>query len=136
MARYGEDGAGCGYMALRFCTDWQRQRQHSNNEPYFHPVRFHSLLFEDIDIGNEASQKFYTIHNTDVIYEFLLSTDIQPFWKLIFPVRLISGAKIVFHSRRNNRPFLRLCGVGKTGFHPGPASGRAAWCSGSSELEL
>ena len=66
-------------------------------------MRFHGVLCDDVGtLIAEGDKRFYSFHNADQIFDFLLSIGMKPFVELSFmPGTLASGDKTVFHYRAN-----------------------------------
>jgi xylan 1,4-beta-xylosidase len=97
-------GGDHALMALR--ADWREQIRRAHNELGFRHVRFHGLLSDDVGtLIAEGDERFYSFHNADQIFDFLLSIGMKPFVELSFmPGTLASGDKTVFHYRANVTP--------------------------------
>jgi xylan 1,4-beta-xylosidase len=94
-------GSDHALMALR--ADWREQMRRAHDELGFRHVRFHGVLCDDVGtLIAEGDKRFYSFHNADQIFDFLLSIGMKPFVELSFmPGTLASGDKTVFHYRAN-----------------------------------
>jgi xylan 1,4-beta-xylosidase len=97
-------GSDHALMALR--ADWREQMRRAHDELGFRHVRFHGLLCDDVGtLIAEGDSRFYSFHNADQIFDFLLSIGMKPFVELSFmPGTLALGDKTVFHYRANVTP--------------------------------
>ncbi|HLG89506.1 MAG TPA: glycosyl hydrolase [Alphaproteobacteria bacterium] len=97
-------GSDHALMALR--ADWREQIRRAHDELGFRHVRFHGLLCDDVGtLIAEGDKRFYSFHNADQIFDFLLSIGMKPFVELSFmPGTLASGDKTVFRYRANVTP--------------------------------
>jgi xylan 1,4-beta-xylosidase len=97
-------GSDHALMALR--ADWREQIRRAHDELGFRHVRFHGLLCDDVGtLIAEGDKRFYSFHNADQIFDFLLSIGMKPFVELSFmPGTLALGDKTVFHYRANVTP--------------------------------
>jgi xylan 1,4-beta-xylosidase len=97
-------GSDHALMALR--SDWREQMRRAHDELGFRHVRFHGLLCDDVGtLIAEGDKRFYSFHNADQIFDFLLSIGMKPFVELSFmPGTLALGDKTVFHYRANVTP--------------------------------
>jgi xylan 1,4-beta-xylosidase len=102
---YWEECVGSGHAALALRADWQRQIAQCKQELGFKAVRFHGLLCDDMSTRSGTAEDPYSFHNTDLIFDFLLSVGMKPFVELSFmPEQLASGPETIFHYKGNITP--------------------------------
>ena len=101
-----EECVGSCHAAMANRFDWRSQLAHCREELGFRRVRFHGILNDDMSLLTKRSgHSRYSFHNIDLIFDFLLSIDMQPFIELSFmPSALASGEQTVFHYRGNVTP--------------------------------
>ncbi len=103
---FWEHTLGSGHATLGLRADWQQQLLRARDELGVRHVRFHGILDDDVGtLTNQMDQLLYSFHNSDQIFDYLLSIGIRPFVELSFmPLTLSSGDKIVFHYKGNITP--------------------------------
>jgi xylan 1,4-beta-xylosidase len=103
LPHFWEHTVGSGHATLALRADWQAQLRRAHDELGFKHVRFHGILSDDMGtLVSEGSEWFYSFHNADLIFDFLLSIGMKPFVELSFmPETLASGGQTVFHYRAN-----------------------------------
>jgi xylan 1,4-beta-xylosidase len=103
LPHFWEHTVGSGHATLALRADWQAQLRRAHDELGFKHVRFHGILCDDMGtLVSEGSEWFYSFHNADLIFDFLLSIGMKPFVELSFmPETLASGGQTVFHYRAN-----------------------------------
>jgi xylan 1,4-beta-xylosidase len=103
LPHFWEHTVGSGRAALALRADWQAQMKRAHDELGMKHVRFHSILSDDMGtLIGEGDTLFYSFHNTDQIFDFLLSIGMKPFIELSFmPTVLASGGQTVFHYNAN-----------------------------------
>ena len=106
LPHFWEHTVGSGRAALALRADWQAQMKRAHDELGMKHVRFHSILSDDMGtLIGEGDTLFYSFHNTDQIFDFLLSIGMKPFVELSFmPTVLASGSQTVFHYNANVSP--------------------------------
>lgn len=107
LPHFWEHTVGSGRAALALRADWQAQMKQAHDELGMKHVRFHGILCDDMGtLIGEGDTLFYSFHNTDQIFDFLLSIGMKPFVELSFmPTVLASGGQTVFHYNANvSRP--------------------------------
>lgn len=106
LPHFWEHTVGSGRAALALRADWQTQMKRAHDELGMKHVRFHSILSDDMGtLICEGDTLFYSFHNTDQIFDFLLSIGMKPFVELSFmPTVLASGSQTVFHYSANVSP--------------------------------
>jgi xylan 1,4-beta-xylosidase len=98
-------GAGRANEGLR--ADWQQQLAYVKKECGFKYIRMHGLLTDDMGVYREDKKgnPEYNYQYVDVLFDYLLSTDIKPFVELGFmPQALASGDKTIFWWKGNVTP--------------------------------
>lgn len=103
LTHFWEHTVGSDHALMALRADWREQMRRAHDELGFRHVRFHGLLCDDIGtLIAEGGERFYSFHNADQIFDFLLSIGMKPFVELSFmPSALASGDKTVFHYRAN-----------------------------------
>ncbi|MEO7143479.1 MAG: beta-xylosidase, partial [Bryobacteraceae bacterium] len=103
LPHYWEHTVGSGHATLALRSDWQRQLQKCHNELGFLHVRFHGLLCDDMStLYEDQGELVYSFINTDLIFDFLISTGMKPFIELSFmPTAIASGSTTVLHYKAN-----------------------------------
>ena len=106
LPHFWEHCVGSGRAALALRADWQAQMKRTHDELGMRHVRFHGILCDDMGtLIGEGDTLFYSFHNTDRIFDFLLSICMKPFVELSFmPTVLASGNRTVFHYNANVTP--------------------------------
>ncbi len=98
---FWEHTVGSGHATLALRADWQQQLARARQEIGCRYVRFHGILSDDMGtLIEQNNHPLYSFHNTDQIFDFLLSIGMKPFVELSFmPWMLASNDEIVFHYR-------------------------------------
>jgi xylan 1,4-beta-xylosidase len=106
MPHFWEHTIGSGHAPLALRADWQAQMRRAHDELGMRHARFHGLLSDDVGtLIAEGETFFYSFHNADQIFDFLLSIGMRPFVELSFmPTALASGPQTVFHYGANVSP--------------------------------
>ena len=106
LSHFWEHTVGSDHALMALRADWRQQMRRAHDELGFRHVRFHGLLCDDVGtLISEGDKLFYSFHNADQIFDFLLSINMKPFVELSFmPATLASGDKTAFHYRANVTP--------------------------------
>jgi xylan 1,4-beta-xylosidase len=106
LEHFWEYCVGSDHAPVALRADWQQQLKRCHEELGFERVRFHGLLSDDLGtLVCERDELVYSFFNADQIFDFLVSTGMQPFVELSFmPTTLASGNKTVFHYKGNITP--------------------------------
>ena len=94
---------GSGHASLALRKDWQQQILNAKLKFNITQVRFHGIL--DDDVGPYNGKNDYSFINIDIIFDYLVSINMQPYVEISFmPDKLASTDETVFYYKGNISP--------------------------------
>lgn len=101
-----EECVGSCHAATALREDWRKQLKRCHEELGFKAVRCHGLFDDRMSVyGVINGVPYYSFHNIDLVYDFLLELGMKPFVELSFmPAEMASGSQTAFHYKANVTP--------------------------------